>query len=310
MLSRVAESLWWLARNLERAETLARILDVNYTRTMDRYGAREALRHWKGVLEIVGMQTDLDLIPSANVASTALHYCTFSGENRTSIVSCVRIARQNALYLRAELSSEVWEAINGLYLFVESSSPRTLAREGPSSFMRHVRDISQALGGIVDATLLHDEAWEFLRMGRFYERAYLTTRTLRGHDPSAPTYEAQTLLQMCCASEPFAKISQAMSETERVIAFLLLDAGFPRSVRFSIREVDSSLHRVSGTVAATFSNDAELVVGRLLAMLDFAQVDEITTEGVPRFAQRLGERLDTLASGIEKIYFPRIPVAS
>lgn len=308
MLSRVAESLWWLSRNIERAETLARILDVNYARTMDFYAAREALRDWKGVLDIVGMRTDLDLIPEANVASMALEYCTFSSENRTSIVSCVRIARQNALQVRAELSTEMWEAVNGLYLFVESSSPRTIAREGPSSFLRHVRDVAQALGGIVDATLLHDEVWDFLHVGRFFERAHLTTRVLRGYDPSAPGSESQTLLQMCCASEPFAKVPHAMSETERVVAFLLLDGAFPRSVRFAVREIDSALHRISGTVPGSFSNEGERMLGRLLGMLDFVQIGEVTAQGVAEFSARIGHSLDDLAGAIENIYFPRIPI--
>jgi uncharacterized alpha-E superfamily protein len=232
MLSRVAESLWWLSRNVERAETLARVLDVNYTRTIDHYSGEESLRRWKSVIDVVGMQTELDLIPPASVPATALHYCTFSSENRTSIVSCVRIARQNALYVRSELSSEMWESINGLYLFVESSSPRTMAREGSSSFLHHVRNASQSFGGIVDATLLRDEAWDFLHMGRFFERAYLTARILRGHDPADLVSESQTLLQMCCASEPFARMPHgAAAEPERVIAFLMLDAIFPRSAR-------------------------------------------------------------------------------
>lgn len=308
MLSRVAESLWWLSRNIERAETLARILDVNYARTMDFYAAREALRHWKGVLDIVGMRTDLDLIPEANVASMALEYCTFSSENRTSIVSCVRIARQNALQVRAELSTEMWEAINGLYLFVESSSPRTIAREGPSSFLRHVRDVAQALAGIIDATLLHDEVWDFLHVGRFFERAHLTTRVLRGYDPAAPGSESQTLLQMCCASEPFAKVPHAMSETERVVAFLLLDGTFPRSVRFAVREIDNALHRISGTVPGSFSNEGERILGRLLGMLDFVQIGEVTAQGVAHFSKRIGKSLDDLAGAIEAVYFPRIPV--
>ena len=310
MLSRVAESLWWMSRNLERAETLARILDVNYTRTMDRYGAEHALPHWNAVLAVVGMQTQLELLPPSAVAATALQYCTFSGENRASIVSCVRIARQNALYVRGELSSEVWEAINGLFLFVESSSPRSIAREGPSSFLRHVRDIAQAVGGSVDATISHDEVWDFLQMGRYFERAYLTNRMLRGFDPAAGSIESQTLLQMCCASEPFAKVPHAMSETDRVVAFLLLDAVFPRAVRFGIREVDSALHRISQTAAGTFSNDAERMVGRLLAMLDFAQIGEITNEGLGAFTSRIGDRLDPLSIAVERIYFPRIPVAS
>jgi len=310
MLSRVAESLWWMSRNLERAETLARILDVNYSRTMDRYRGRESLRHWKAVLDVAGMQTDLDLIPEASVPATALHYCTFSRENRTSIVSCMQIARENALYVRSELSSEMWEAVNGLYLFVEASSPKTLAREGPSSFLRHVRDVAQALSGIVDATLVRDELWDFLHMGRYFERAYLTARILRAQSSDELAAEVQTVLQMCCASEPFARVPHAIPEPDRVIAFLLLDSAFPRSVRFGVREVDISLHRVSGTSAGTYSNDAERVLGRLLAMLDFARASEIAYEGLAGFAQRICKRLDELAGAVERIYFPRIPVAS
>jgi len=212
--------------------------------------------------------------------------------------------------VRGELSSEVWEAINGLYLSVESSSPRSIARDGPSSFLRHVRDIAQAVGGIIDATISHDEVWDFLQMGRFFERAYLTNRMLRGIDPSASSIESQTLLQMCCASEPFAKVPHAMSETDRVVAFLLLDPAFPRSVRFALREVDASLHRISQTAGGTYSNEAERMLGRLLAILDFAQIGEITNEGLGSFTGRAGDRLDAFSIAVERIYFPRIPVAS
>lgn len=310
MLSRVAELLWWMSRNVERAETMARVLDVNYTRTMDRYAGDASTRHWKRVLAIVGMQTELDLIPAASVPATALHYCTFSLENRTSIVSCVRIARENALYVRPELSSEMFEAINGLYLFVESCSPRTIAREGPSSFLHHVRNAAQSLGGIIDATLLRNETWDFLQMGRFFERAFLTARMLREQDPGELESETQTLLQMCCASEPFAWIPHSGSEMDRAVAFLMLDPTFPRSVRFGLREVDVSLHRVSGTLSGGFSNEAERVLGRLLAMLDFAQPAEITGGAGRKFAQSVGQRLDELSIAVERLYFPRIPVAS
>lgn len=310
MLSRVAESVWWLSRNIERAETLARILDVNYTRTIDCYTGEESLQHWRRVLDVVGMQTDLDLIPAASVPATALHYCTFSLENRTSIVSCVRIARQNAMYLRSELSSELWEGVNGLYLFVESCSPRTIARDGPSSFLHHVRNAAQALGGVVDATLLRNEVWDFLQMGRFFERAYLTARMLRGQEWMELSSEMQTLLQMCCASEPFARLPHSGSELDRALSFLMLDSTFPRSVRFALREVDVSLHRVSGTLAGTFSNEAERILGQLMAMLDFARLGEVSGGGAAEFALTVSRRLDDLSAAVEALYFPRIPVAS
>jgi uncharacterized alpha-E superfamily protein len=169
LLSRVAESLYWMSRNVERAETLARILDVNYNRTVDRNaaGRERAVRVWRSVFDMAGISADVELLDGASLASAAFERCTFSTEYRTSIVSCIRIARSNALSVRAELSTEVWECINGLYLFVEAQSPRSVAREGPSSFLRSVRDTAQAFGGIVDATVSHDDEWNFLQIGRY-----------------------------------------------------------------------------------------------------------------------------------------------
>jgi uncharacterized alpha-E superfamily protein len=114
---------------------------------------------------------------------------------------------------------------------------------------------------------------------------------------------------MCCASEPFAKVSHAASESERFVSFLLLDATFPRSIRFALREIDASLHRISGTSTGSFSNEAELMLGRLLGTLDFLQVGEVTAQGLGTFAQQIADSLAGLAAAIESVYFPRIPVA-
>jgi uncharacterized alpha-E superfamily protein len=312
MLSRVAESMYWLSRNIERAETLARILDVNLSRTMDRYSASSgrAMRVWRGVVGIVGMTTDLANVTETQIAQTAFEYCTFSTESRTSILSCIRIARQNALGVRAELSTEVWEAINGLYLFVEAQSPRSIAREGPSSFLRSVRNTTQAIGGVIDATITHDEAWDFLQLGRFLERATITSRIVQGHDPSDESAEElQRILEMCCASEPFAKARHLSMEPTEVLDFILLNQTFPRSVRFCVEAMDAALHQISETQPGTFSNDAERIVGRLLPILEFVQVDEIAAEGSPNFAARIVDRLSALSSATESTYFPRVPVA-
>lgn len=312
MLSRVAESMYWLSRNIERAETLARMLDVNLNRTMDRYSASSgrAQRVWQGVISIIGMTADLSAVSAREIAQTAFEYCTFSTESRTSILSCIRIARQNALGVRAELSTEVWEAINGLYLFVEAQSPRSIAREGPSSFLRSVRNTTQAIGGVIDATVTHDDAWNFLQVGRFLERSTITSRIVQGHDPNDPSAaELQRLLEMCCASEPFAKVRHLSMEPTEVLDFVLLNAEFPRSVRFCVEEIDAALHRISETARSTFSNDAERVLGRLLPVLEFVQIDEIVAEGSVNFALRLAERLLALGAAVEASYFPRVPVA-
>ena len=311
MLSRVAESLYWLSRNIERAESLARILDVNYNRTMDRSGASDARtrRIWKSVLEICGATVEVDLWDPERIATNAFEFCTFSTENRTSILSCIRIARANALSVRAELSTEVWETINSLYLFVEAQSPRSIAREGPSSFLRSIRDTSQAFGGVVDATITHDDEWNFLQIGRFIERATMTTRIIRAQDLADDSaHEWQRLLEMCCASEPFAKAQRLSSDPTEVLGFLFLHPSFPRSSRFCVHEVDNALHRLSETPKANFSSEAERMTGRVAALLDFVQLGEIIDEGSTRFAMRVGERLDGAGAAIETGYFPRVPV--
>jgi uncharacterized alpha-E superfamily protein len=311
VLSRVAESLYWMARNVERAETIARILDVNYNRTVDRNtaGRKRATRIWKSVFLIAGIDADVELLEGATLASAAFERCTFSTDDRTSIVACIRVARSNALSVRAELSTEVWECINGLYLFVEAQSPRSVAREGPSSFLRSVRDTAQAFGGIVDATVTHDDEWNFLQVGRYLERAAMTARILRSTDfDDDAAHEWQRVLEMCCASEPFAKAQRLSSDPNEALAFLLLHRSFPRSIRFCVHELDRALHRISETAMGAYSNEAERVAGRLQAMLDFVQLGEILDEGTSRFAGRVSERVDAIGGAIQSSYFPRVPV--
>jgi uncharacterized alpha-E superfamily protein len=312
MLSRVAESLYWMSRNIERAESLARIIDVAFNRTVDRLpaGGADAKRVWSSVLELAGGPEDMPSFEGPSLANDAFAYGTFSTENRSSVISCIRIARSNALGVRAELTTEVWETINSMYLFVEAQSPRAIAREGPSSFLRKVRDAAQSFGGIVDATITHDDEWSFLQIGRFLERASMTTRVLKTHDPeddSAP--EWQRLLEMCCASEPFVRAQRLSSDPSEALAFLFMHRSFPRSVRFCTSEVDHALHRLSGTAMGAYSDEAERVTGRLQAMLDFVQLKEILDEGPTNFSARVGARLDAVGMAVQTSYFPRVPVA-
>ena len=312
MLSRVAESLYWMSRNIERAESLARIIDVAFNRTVDRNsaGRERAMRIWGSVLDLAGQPADAPEFSGPTLAIDAFAYGTFATENRSSVISCIRIARANALGVRAELTTEVWEAINSMYLFVEAQSPRAIAREGPSSFLRKMRDAAMAIGGVIDATITHDEEWNFLQVGRFLERAQMTSRVLKTHDAaddSAP--EWQRLLEMNCASEPFARAQRLSSDPSEALAFLFLHRSFPRGVRFCTSEVDHALHRLSETAMGAFSNEAERVTGRLQAMLDFVQIREIIDEGPNSFATRVVERLDAVGLAVQSSYFPRVSAA-
>jgi uncharacterized alpha-E superfamily protein len=298
MLSRVAASLYWLSRNIQRAESLARIVDVAFNRTVDRNvaGRDQATAMWRNVLGLVGVPGDADYPGGSRFATDAFALATFSREHNSSIVSCIHIARANATSVRAELSSEAWEAVNALYLFIEKQSPRAVVRAGPSSLLREIRDAGVAFGGIVDATITHGEEW--------------TTAVLQTHDEADDSVsEWQRILEMCCASEPFARTLRHSTDPQDALDFLLLYRTFPRSVRYCTAEVDQALHRLSETQPGTFSNDAERVTGRLGAMLDYVRLGEIVDDGPVAFARRLSRRLAEIGTAIETTYFPLVPAA-
>ena len=303
MLSRVAESLYWAARNVERAEDLARLVDVTAARAVDR--AIDAESRWQAVYDVAG------IVPYPDDAADrvgAIERIVFDGDSSASISGCIRIARRNAIGVRAELTTEIWECANALYLFAESQSPRAVGPDGVSSFLRAIRESAQAFGGICDATLAHEDTWLFLRIGRFLERAAMTTRVLRGLESEAGPHVWHLVLEACCASEPYARARQQSFDPVEVLAFLVLSGSFPRSLRFCIRQVDDALHRLSGAPAGTFANAAERTSGRLASSLDFMGTEELARQGPFGIASWIGNELYELGGAITAAYFPRVPV--
>jgi uncharacterized alpha-E superfamily protein len=310
VLSRVADSLYWLGRNVERAETVARVLDVNYTRAMDLYSQRDgrAVKLWRSVMRCAGFVSEPEIAAGGSAATDSFAFCAFDAQNPTSIVSCVRIARSNALGIRAELTSELWEVINVLYLYVEDQDLRSVLREGPSTFLRRIRDRMQAFAGMADATLTHGDGWNFLQVGRYTERAYMTARILEALDvENEPWHESQRLLEMCSASVPFAQSSHHAPEARDAVAFIALSQDFPRSLRFCARELDGAMHRISRSSQGTFASSAERRLGRLRALFDYTAIDEILAGGVSTYAGSLAREFELLSGDIENEYFPRLP---
>jgi uncharacterized alpha-E superfamily protein len=310
VLSRVADSLFWLGRNVERAETIARVLDVNYTRAMDLYSQRDGRSEklWRSVMHCAGFVNDAELPANGKAANDVFGFCAFDTENPTSIVSAVRIARTNALGVRAELTTEVWELINVLYLYVEEQKLRSVMREGPSKFLRRVRDRAQAFAGVSDATMSHGDGWNFIQVGRYLERAYMTARILDAIDvANEPWHESQRMLEMCCASAPFAHASDHAPGARDATAFVVLSDTFPRSLRFCTREIDEALHRLSRSPQGTFAIEAERRVGRLRSQLDFGSIEEMLADGVSTFSRELVREYELLTRDIEASYFPRLP---
>lgn len=310
MLSRLADFSFWLGRNVERAETLARVLDVNHARSVDLYGGRDGRSDhlWESVMSAIGFRDD-PLGAFGDRSSAVLGYVAFDPTNASSIVSSVRVARSSALGIRSELTTEVWEVVNVLYLFVEGQDLKSVLREGPSRFLRRVRDMCQSFAGVSDATMSHGEGWNFLQAGRYLERAYLTARILAAVDvENEPWHESQRLLEMCCASVPFAQQSHRAPEARDALAFILLSEEFPRSVRFATRAVSDAMRRISRNPIGSSGTVAERRLGRLCAVFDFTPLEELVTPSVEHFAHDIQREFEALSSEIESVYFPRLPV--
>ena len=287
MLSRVAESLYWMSRYLERAEHTARLLDLNLNLMLDQAPDPDSLR-WPRLLESLmvtlpaGSKTD-----PYSVTQTL----TFDTKNKASIIACMSAARENARQVREQISSEMWEELNQLFLQIKRAGSGKEWQATPHLFFRGVKEGVHLFQGITDSTLSHSEGWYFIQAGRFIERAYATAMLLEAHvgelfELDEPETERSDYLDMvgllksCTAFEAYCKVYTADLNPERIAEFLLLNSEFPRSVRFAAEMIQTALNAIAELSETRKSGRANRLAGRLRAALSFGQIDEIMGGGL------------------------------
>ncbi|MES2571834.1 MAG: alpha-E domain-containing protein [Verrucomicrobiota bacterium] len=315
MLSRVADSLYWLSRYIERAENNARILDVNLEVTLDceRAGPLEERINWLPILATLEDQTLFNKHQSVVNARTVCEFVTFSTENPNSILSCVARARENARTVREYISSEMWERINGFYLWFHSEEARALYHSSAIDLYRHIVDYAHQFHGTTDATLTQGEGWNFMQAGKYLERADSASRILdlkyhillpegESVGGTVDTIQWQAVLKSCSAFEAYRKVHTGQVTPWRVVEFILLHEGFPRSVRFCVDGFDRALHRISGCDRAHYANPAERLSGRLLSDLHFASIQDIFKQGLHQYLDNIQVRLVEAASAMRQQY--------
>lgn len=281
MLSRVADSLYWMSRYLERAEHTARLLDVSVHQMLEQSSATADRR----LARLIGSLQAAIAPEHQNELATLATALTFDATNPDSIVAAITTARENARQVREQISSEMWEQINRLYLHVRRPGADLEWRAEPQQFYKAVKEGAHLFQGITDATMSHDEGWQFIQIGRHLERANATSALLDAHfsglDVSEPGNDSLNyldwvaMLKSCTAFEAYCKVYTADIQPAQIAEFLLLNAEFPRSVRFSIDGVQRALQVVSRTTASRSAGRVERLAGRLRATLDYGQVDEI-----------------------------------
>ena len=276
LLSRVADSLYWIARYLERAGHTIRVIDVRLDLELDR---RPAADGWDFTRLCAAVQSGADPNPLANPASL-IEALVFDASNRGSVLACVTAARDNARQVREEISTDMWEQVNALYLRLKQVRGEGIWSARPHYLSRQVIDGVHLFEGVTDATMGHGEGWQFLRLGRFIERASATAALVDlqfSHAPPMASSQVEWvgLLRCCAAFEAYCRCYTADVRPDRVAEFLLLNAEFPRSVRFAAARLEAALRAIAQSTGRGGGGRGERLAGRLHALVDYGQVDEI-----------------------------------
>jgi len=308
MLSRIAESIYWIGRLVERAEDTARLLDVHVSMLLEDVGLNEARM-------CADMLTSLGLTPAEPVTTTAelLELVAYSAEG--PIVGALTAARDNARTVREAISSEIWEALNTTRNSL--ATQRTRARkQGPYEFFGFVKMRTALVSGLAESTMARDDGWHFLILGRSLERVDMTVRTLSVAGASRdPQLASVALLRACGAFEAYLRTYRAMVATQRAAEFLLLDRLFPRSVFHALTEAEQALLRLvpAGVGRTGVADAALLALGRVRTRLEFAapgsvlsdmgehlrEVQQATNEASAAVADRFFDKQTVIAWSVE-----------
>jgi uncharacterized alpha-E superfamily protein len=311
MLSRVADSIYWLNRYVERAENIARFLDVNFNLILD--SPTGMTQQWEPLIMTTGDLTLFQERYGRDTAENVIHFLSFDASYANSILSCLHSARENARSIREIISSEMWEQVNGAYMMVRDANPQQSLPE-LREFFAEIKLAGHLFAGLMDATMTHNEGWHFGKIGRFLERADKTSRILdvkyyillpSVKDVGTTMDEIQwmALLKSASAYEMYRKCAQHRITPERVIEFLTLDRQFPRSILFCLLEAQGCLHEITGTPIGTYRNVAERSLGKLRTELDYISTEEIINMGLHEFLDKLQGRINTVGHKIYEEFF-------
>ena len=311
MLSRVAESMYWMARYVERAENVARIMDANYHMILDLpAGVGE---QWEPLVVTTGDEQLFKEFHDNFNRENVVNFLAFDPRNPNSILSCLRSARENARSVREWISSEMWQQINTFYLMLKEASQSGGGIELPHEFFVEIMMASHLFAGLSENTMTHGEGWQFARLGRMLERADKTARIidvkyfilLPSIDYIGTPFDHilwGSILRSASAFEMYRK-QYGQIAPDQIIEFLVLDGEFPRAIHQSLIMADLSLRTISGTMRGRFTNRAEKSLGRLLADIDYTTVEDIKACGLHEFIDNLQTRLNEIGMVVQETFF-------
>lgn len=308
MLSRVADSIYWMARYMERAENLARLLLSTQDLLLDAGAeAADETQFWQPLLMATG-DDELYLAKHTQIdGEAAAEFLALSLDNPNSLLNCVRAARENARTIRDQISDELWACINGLRLFLESPDARSMHQQQRAAFYEKVLLASYQFQGIAASTTPRDESWHFLRLGLCLERADKTSRLIdtcsalsldMPPSPRARPLRWAALLRSCSAWHAFQSWSSNKLDPVKIIEYLLLDETFPRSVAWCVDQLHSTLSALCGTGRLNEMKSPVRAAGRLHADIAYITMPEVLNTGLHEYIDALQSKLNDIGQSI------------
>ncbi len=310
MLSKVAESLYWMARNIERAEDLTRLIAVNFHAMLDM-ASLDAAQGWAPLIAMNGDEALFYEIYGQPTPQAVIEFVLWHPLNPNAVTACITHARENARSVREQISSEMWEQINRLYFWLKDVD-RTAVINSPHDFFQQVRNGSQMFQGVTLATMTHSEQFEFIGLGTHLERADKTVRILsaqyaalsRTLDSSAETaLQLIALLRSCSAFEPFRRAPGLNLQIDQVVHYLLLNREFPRSVLFCVNRSLQSLDLLGHPSDQLKADHPRRSLGRLGADLEYMDLSPILNQRLNGFLDGLLQRLNVIGGDVARTYF-------
>lgn len=312
MLSRDADSMYWLSRYVERAEHVARILLINSNLLMDVGDLAPTLqqRQWRSILEIMRLD---ELPPSREpLAKRIQHFMTFNQDNPSSLWSCLSRARENARAIRESISAEMWECLNTLYWSIRGDDAIHRFDESTEDFYRGIMAGSMLFQGLTSETLGHDQRWSFAQLAKYLERVDVTARIIETKFSILKSAELEAairnihwmaVLRSCCSIEAFRRNYVGDMDPLRVASFLILQRTFPRSIRYCVEHAYLAICEIRSVANTKGVDPAERILGRLAAQLEYAEINEIIATGVPAYLHQIQSAVAEAAIAVQKTYF-------
>jgi uncharacterized alpha-E superfamily protein len=311
VLSRSAEAVYWMSRYAERAENVARFLDVSLQVMLDFPDTRG--NPWGAIVAATGDEEAFAKRYGVATRDAVVRLLTVDPESPNSILTCLRLARENARSIREAISSEMWEQINKWYLLVRDFAANPSIIDDPHDLLAAVKEASHLFVGVTYLTMTHGEPWHFGRIGRVLERADQTSRIVDAKEVlilerpldvagSLDGIDLAALLRSVSALEMYRK-RHGRIEHSKVIAFLVLDKWFPRSIRHCLEKGQESLRAITGASSEVPVTRPERLLGRLAAEYEYAVTEEILEAGLHEHLDILQTKLNEVGDAIFETFF-------